>query len=46
MQPQLMEMKGDDASFGEQAAFRMASMARGMNNSNLLTYSNQADEIH
>ena len=36
---QMMEMKGDDASMGEQMAFRIASLARGMNNSNLLTYS-------
>ena len=36
---QLMEMKGDDASMGEQMAFRIASLARGLNNSNLLTYS-------
>jgi hypothetical protein len=36
---QMMEMKGDDASMGEQMAFRIASVARGMNNTNLLTYS-------
>ena len=43
---QLMEMKGDDASFGEQAAFRMASMARGMNEQQPSYLLNQADEIH
>ena len=36
---QLMEMKGDKASTGEQMAYQIANMARGMNNSNLLTYS-------
>ena len=36
---QLMEMKGDDASFGERAAYNIANMARGMNSSKLLTYS-------
>ena len=36
---QLMEMKGDKASTGEQMAYQIANMARGMNSSNLLTYS-------
>ena len=36
---QLMEMKGDKASTGEQMAYQIANMARGMNKSSLLTYS-------
>ena len=36
---QLIEMKGDKASTGEQMAYQIANMARGMNKSSLLTYS-------